>query len=124
MSLPDYRKMPPRKAERAADYCHRLELAGHDELFLRKALTHHFQMPLEDMKRLLDRFPTARLRHISVLRKLHPNGTTLSMTSKLARNLGMTAEEAGKWVQAHEEAAGFDLQSPIIPTHSKPAKLQ
>ncbi|GAA6182358.1 hypothetical protein NBRC116594_37960 [Shimia sp. NS0008-38b] len=122
MTLIDFKKLPPESRETKMTYCRRLEAQGYDEMFLRKALAFHYNMALEDMAPFLEQFPTARLRHIETLRKLHPNRTTYSLTIKLARNLGLSPEQASTWIEVYE--TDFAQRPQVCPTHVTPAKPQ
>ncbi|MBO6898168.1 MAG: hypothetical protein JJ868_12415 [Shimia sp.] len=124
MVLPSYKSLPPAKAESNLDYCRRLEAAGYDELFLRNALAFHFQLSQEDLKRCLDQFPEARLRHVERLTKLHPSRSAYALADKLAMNLGMSISEAKDWALAHDGSALNAHQYRIKPTHGTAAKLQ
>ncbi|WP_294223568.1 hypothetical protein [uncultured Shimia sp.] len=124
MNLPSYKLLPPAKGESNVAYCRRLEAAGHDELFLRKALAFHFQLPQDDMKHCLDQFPEARLRHIDTLTKLHPARSAYALADKLAVNLGLSLSEAKDWALAHDSSTLSPQQYRLTPTHGTAAKLQ
>ncbi|SMP33754.1 hypothetical protein [Shimia sagamensis] len=124
MDLPNYKKLPPVNGESNVDYCRRLDAAGHDELFLRTALAFHFHLPKTALKRCLDQFPEARLRHITRLAKLHPTRSACALADKLARNLDMSVSEARNWALAHDGGRFGSQQFHRTPTHGTAAKLQ
>ncbi len=124
MTLPSYKTLPPAKGESNVAYCRRLEAAGHDALFLRNALTFHFQLPQDGIKHCLDQFPEARFRHIDTLTKLHPTRSAYALADKLAVNLGLPLAEAKDWALAHDSSKMNAQQYQVQPTHGTAAKLQ
>ena len=47
MERPSYQSLIPRESESKEIYAKRLEDDGHEEMFIRKALGHHFRMQLD-----------------------------------------------------------------------------
>lgn len=95
--------LPPEVGESARDFCARLQDLGHEEMFIRKALAHHFHLGISEMASLLNEFEPARLRHLTMLRRLAPNRSHYSMVKKVAKNLGISEELAARWVARHSE---------------------
>lgn len=104
MKAPDFVTWRPRPAETATTYCARLEADGHEEMIIRKAVAHHFNMRVEEMADFFERFPAARQRHVELLSEIHPNRTEYSLIVKVSRNLGVSRESAEKWVRAVRQA--------------------
>ncbi|SFI47201.1 hypothetical protein [Jannaschia pohangensis] len=71
---------------------------------MRKALCHHFgRADMQGLGAFFDSFEQARQRHISMLDEMQPNRTRYSLTRKVAKNLGLSDEEAGVWVDRFHE---------------------
>ncbi|KPN64648.1 hypothetical protein SAMN04488527_1693 [Aliiroseovarius crassostreae] len=107
----DYEKIPPDVGESAFAYCRRLEEDGHEEMFIRKALAHHLEFPIEGMAAFFNQFEMARLRHLTLLKSIHPNRTRFSLTRKFSKNLGISEELAEKWIDRFEEAGGIEYKN-------------
>ena len=57
-SFDDY---PPMIDEGKMEYCHRLEEMGHEEMFIKKALAHHYKLGNAVFSNSFNRFEIARL---------------------------------------------------------------
>lgn len=104
MSVESFDDYPPEVDEDQMEYCHRLEEIGHEEMFIKKALAHHyklgnavFSIPFED-------FAIARLRHITMIRLLQPNRSDYSMTKKIGKNLGLNDDQAKAWLNRFKKS--------------------
>ncbi len=97
----------PNKDEDAIAFSRRLEIDGHDEMFIRIALRTHFNFEIGELGQFFEQFGQARLRHIALLTKIHPNRTTYSLEKKVAKNLGISEKQAKYWV------AQFQKDRPI-----------
>ena len=93
---------PPEAGETALDYARRLEGLGQEEMEVRKALADHFGLRHRDIPELLGGLPEARLRHIAFLRRMAPGRTRYAVIGKVALNLGLTREDAARWVDRFE----------------------
>ena len=93
---------PPDADEAASDYALRLAGLGREEMEVRKALADHFGLGHRDIPELLGGLPEARLRHIALLRRMAPGRTRSAMIRKIALNLGLTREDAARWVDRYE----------------------
>jgi hypothetical protein len=102
MKEPDFRARRPRPDETASAYSARLEAEGHEEIFIRKGVAHHFNMGVDEMGDFFEKFAKARVRHIALLSEMHPNRTEYSLIVKVSRNLGISREAAERWVRAFE----------------------
>ena len=108
MSLTDYTKLYPQDGESEVDYCRRLEMEGHEEMLMRKAMAHHFEMPIETMGEFFQKFETSRLRHLALLKKIHPKRTRYSFIKKVAKNLDVSDDEAERLVNRFTETGDLD----------------
>ncbi|GGX37756.1 hypothetical protein GCM10007385_00530 [Tateyamaria omphalii] len=95
---------PPHKSEDVREYCARLEAAGFEEMFLRKAAMHHDFMNFSEIgwarfNAFFRDFPISRLRHVALLQELAPNRTEYSLGLKVAKNLGLDKEAANALVK-------------------------
>ena len=61
------------------------------------------KMVLEQNSSFFNGFEQARLRHLTMLRRLEPGRSRYSMVKKVAKNLGVSEELADRWVARHEE---------------------
>jgi wyosine [tRNA(Phe)-imidazoG37] synthetase (radical SAM superfamily) len=104
MKEPDFRARRPQPEETTSTYAARLEAEGHEEMFIRKGLAHHFNMGVDEMGEFFEKFREARLRHIELLSEMHPNRTEYSLIVKVSRNLGISREDAERWVHAFRQA--------------------
>ena len=86
---------PPRQSETLTVYARRLEALGAEEMLIRKALAHHFDMPLTEMSSFFEAFEMARLRHLELL---------CSVVKKVSKNLGVSEQRAVYWVKKYEES--------------------
>ena len=98
-----YDVLPPEVGESKRDYCLRLQDLGHEEMFIRKALAYHFHVEISGFSAFFNEFEQARLRHLTMLRRLTPNRSRYSMIKKVAKNLGISEELAERWVDRHVE---------------------
>ncbi len=103
MDMSNWQNLPPQNEETALDYARRLEAMGHEEMLIRKALCDHFSMDMSVFAAFFDDLETARLRHISMIRDLEPNRTDYSMVKKIAKNLGLSDEQANMWFIRFQE---------------------
>ena len=103
MSVQRYDILPPEVGESKRNYCLRLQDLGHEEMFIRKALAYHFHVQVSDFSAFFNEFEKARLRHLTMLRKLAPKRTHYSMVKKVAKNLDISEELAERWVARHHE---------------------
>ncbi|MEX0308798.1 MAG: hypothetical protein AB3N17_00990 [Tateyamaria sp.] len=109
---------PPHESESVREYCARLEAAGFEEMFLRKAVTHHDFMDVSEIgwerfNAFFRDFPISRLRHVAFLQELEPNRTDYSLGLKLARNLGLDREAANALVKEFRSQDPVEWQSPF-----------
>ncbi|MTH99319.1 hypothetical protein [Roseibium sp. RKSG952] len=111
--MEDYRNYPPLESETDLDYARRLESSGGEEMWIRKALRAHRQMPLESMSDFFEDFPDARLRHLQLLTSLHPGRSNHSLIKKVSKNLGISEDCAKSWVKKFEETpqSKYDVAS-------------
>ena len=72
-------------------------------MLIRKALADHYDMPISEMAEFFEGYEDARLRHLDLLWKIHPNRTRNSMVKKVAKNLGIPEQAAEAWVTKHEK---------------------
>ncbi|MGL6209222.1 MAG: hypothetical protein ACRC14_05255 [Paracoccaceae bacterium] len=93
-----YRTLPPASGEARDAYAYRLQQAGHEEMFIRKALRFHFAMKIDELPALFVALEPARLRHIALLATLQPGRTDYSLARKLSKNLGISIEIAEQMV--------------------------
>ena len=99
MSVESYADLIPASGEQAMAYGRRLEADGHEEMFIRKALAHHFGMEVHEFAEFCESYETARLRHITMIRLLGPNRSEYSMVKKIGKNLGVSDEQARVWYE-------------------------
>lgn len=99
----NYPELPPCAGESAFDYCKRLEDLGHEEMFIRKAMRHHFGLAIEDMGALFNSFEDARLRYLTMVNRMTPNRSDYSLAKKVSKSLGISEELASKWVSRFRE---------------------
>ncbi|MEM7426094.1 MAG: hypothetical protein AAF441_08360 [Pseudomonadota bacterium] len=106
-SLPtNYLEMHPEEGENPVAYAVRLEAAGHEEMLIRKALRAHFGFEIAELPPLVAGCELAKLRHIDLLTEIAPNRTRYSLIRKVAKNLGVSEDEAADWVERYERAVG------------------
>jgi hypothetical protein len=101
----DYRSLPPAPKENEHQYALRLQNAGFDEMFIRKALRCHFQMKIEDFPTFFEPFLQARLKYVRLLAALRPGQTDTNLARRVARNLGISAESA-RWLVEEIDRGG------------------
>ncbi len=89
----------PRDGETPVGFARRLESAGHDEMFIRRALRDNFELKLEGLGEFFDDFEDARLRHLKILHDLEPNRSEYSFAKKVSENLGISQDAAQEWVR-------------------------
>ena len=99
-----WKNHPPHQGETVTAYAHRLEGLGAEEMLVRKALADHFDMPFAEMGAFFEAFETARLRHLTLLKRIHPNRTRYSLVKKVSKNLGISEERAEYWVKKYEDS--------------------
>jgi len=104
MGIESFDDYPPEADEEQMVYCQRLEKIGHEEMFIKKALAHHFELGNAVFAISFDEFETARLRHITMLRLLQPNRTDYSMTKKIGKNLGLDDHQAQYWLDRFKQS--------------------
>ena len=113
MNKPDYRLLFPKTDETCQSYCKRLEDDGHEEMFIRKALRVHWGMELSEFGAFFEDYPEARMRHVEMLHKMRPTRTDYSFALKLAKNLGISQNQASVWIDRfhnHRKASqGCDI---------------
>ena len=113
MTSPNYRFLYPTDTETRHSYCKRLEDDGHDEMFIRKALRIHWGMELQEFGAFFEDYPEARMRHVAVLYRIRPTRTAYSFALKLSRNLGISQNQAEKWIErfhkSRKASQGFDM---------------
>ncbi len=97
--MPDYRKERPRVEESERDYAQRLEGAGHDEMFIRKALRAHFSVGLRELADFFEDFPIARMRHVAMVAKLRSYPNDDAFADKVSKNLGIELSRAKELVR-------------------------
>ncbi len=97
--LSDYREIHPSSDESAQMYGKRLEENGYEEMYIRKALAYHFNMRGEQALSACENFQVARLRHITMLRRMFPNMTPYAFQRKVSKNLGLTDDMARHWIE-------------------------
>jgi hypothetical protein len=95
----DYRSLPPAPKEDEHQYALRLQNAGFDEMFIRKALRFHFQMKIEEFPTFFEPFLQARLKYVRLLAALRPDQADSQLVRRVARNLGISAEGALRLVE-------------------------
>lgn len=108
MTLLDYQNMQPEPGEDTKSYCLRLEQDGHEEMFIRKALRMHFSMKIDEFGAFFEDYELARLRHLAMLKQIHPNRNSYSLKLKVRKNLGISEERANYWVKRFEEVGELD----------------
>ncbi|MDZ4309042.1 MAG: hypothetical protein U1A24_00580 [Cypionkella sp.] len=90
----DYQSLLPFPNEDRMEYALRLQEAGHEEMFVRKALQYHFLMSIKEFPEFFEAFEPMRLRHIALLLTLQPGRNDYSLARKLRENLGISFEHA------------------------------
>ena len=105
MKQRDDQELLPFKDEKATTFCHRLETDGYEEMEIRKALRTHFAFSIDELAQFFEQFEQARLRHIELLTKIHPNRTTYSLKKKVAKNLGISEQRAEYWVKRYKKGS-------------------
>jgi hypothetical protein len=88
----------PEAGDDAVSYCRRLEANGHEEMAIRSALRQHFGMAITELGSFFEQFPSARLRHVVLLKAMQPGRSRYFLTRKLAKNLGISDERAEYWI--------------------------
>ncbi len=104
MSVESFDDYPPGNEEDQIEYCRRLEEIGHEEMFIKKALAHHYKLGNAVFSVPFDEFEIARLRHITMLRLLQPNRSDYSMTRKIRKNLGLDDDQAKAWLDRFKKS--------------------
>ncbi len=103
MDAPDYRDLVPHSEENSESYCSRLEESGHCEMFIRKALSTHFIMDVDEFGDFFENFPSARFRHIAAVRRLQRYNRPDTFERKIAGGLGISSRRAAHWIKKFQE---------------------
>ncbi len=106
----DYRDQFPQENEDRESYCRRLEADGYQEMYIRKALRCHFAMSIKEFGDFFEPFERARLRHITLLHRMHPNRTDYALTKKVQGSLEVSEERAAYWVKRFREVGEVDYK--------------
>ncbi len=88
----------PENGEPPLDYARRLEPAGEEEMLIRAALWEHYRFSVAEADDVAQHLKEARYRHIALVKEHFPDRTGTSLTWKVARNLGVSNEEAEDWL--------------------------
>ena len=110
MTPPDYRKIFPEKGETPDAYCGRLQDGGYEEMYIRKALAVHFDFTVDVFADFFEDFEVARLRHITMLRRMFPTMIPYAFHKKVSKNLGLTSEKGHYWIKKFDEAGEVDYR--------------
>lgn len=90
----DHRHLPPLPIEDALQYALRLQDAGYDEIFVRKALRFHFQTKIEELAAFCEPLRNARLRSVRLYVNLHLGRTEHYLIRRVSRSLGIDEQLA------------------------------
>lgn len=101
MGIHEEEPSPPSPEEDREQYCSRLEASSFDETQIRKALRRHFEMSLEEMGDFFENYPEARIRHLTLLKEVYPQGYNDDdrLARKVSRDLGISRKRAEHWVK-------------------------
>jgi hypothetical protein len=101
----------PAHGERVVDYAKRLESAGHDEIFIRKALRIHFSMELAELPSFMAEFEEARLLSVGLAASQSPKKTAHQLALKVSKSLGIPHSLAEALFARHFERVETQLPS-------------
>lgn len=109
LNLRGYREALPASGETADAYCVRLVEDGHEEMWIRAALRTHFDMELSEFPAFFEKHPEARFRHLELLLEIRPDTSEYSFTRKVAKNLGISDEDALIWINRFKDSRSLSF---------------
>ncbi len=104
----NYSENAPASGEDQTAYVKRLEAEGYREIYIRKALREHFDLPVQEVIQACAGLSVARELELKDLRARFPTLNENRLTWKISESLTISKDDARIWAQtilAQEEGA-------------------
>ena len=108
-----YPEDPPFADECPKQYAIRMDYIGHELSWIWNAIAFHFDdFPEKEIFEITSDLDLAKLRYVEMLIAIHPNRTEYSRIKQISRKLGVTEDEAVKWIKRLHDTPSNILHPP------------